>query len=629
MPSPRSPGAAPYLTDGCKAKLDGVACRLPLRSRGSPMNNRNVAVGTILAAALSAGLSLGHAQERKDGAPFHVMETTIDDIHAAFKSGKLTTRQLVQGYLDRIAAYDKQGPNNSIITLNDRALEDADRLDAAYRASSLIGPLHGIPILVKDEIDTAGMPTTLGTQVFKDYRPPRDAFPIEKLRKAGAIILGKTTLSEYDAGDTYGSMFGIPSNPYDLERTAGGSSGGSGAALAANFSTVAIGEETFASIRRPAGWNGVASLRPTPGLVSRSGMWDGYPSPTAQMGPMAGSVKDLALLLGGMAGYDPEDPVTALGVGMADGSYTRFLDKDGLKGARIGILRESIGVQSEPGSEDYKKVDAARRISGTRPQPPLRRGCERGSAQCATSSVTARISGSLLRVKVQRPCHGQSRTNAHPLRHRYRFPLERRRVYRPAAGVCCLFEAISERQELLLAERGAEEGNADGKVVSGESCGHDQIRKTREIGDVRRRCGRACGSGVGRRGKQRGSASRCWIDDRVKLLGSEETLDGRPDEWQTVIAHGCVPVVLKGSARCFTLEQRPATWIGASVIRSGSGEAIGLVDHVLNCLGIFRSDRGEIVFDLCGKFRHANGVVELELRIEQPFRKPYIDDRRA
>ena len=322
------------------------------------MKNRNVAVGTILAAALSAGLSLGHAQERKDGAPFQIMETTIDDIHAAFKSGRLTARHLVQAYLDRIAAYDKQGPNiNSIITLNDRALEDADRLDAAYRASGLIGPLHGIPILVKDEIDTAGMPTTMGTQVFKDYRPPRDAFPIENLRKAGAIILGKTTLSEYAAGDTYGSMFGITHNPYDLDRTAGGSSGGSGAALAANFSTVAIGEETFASIRRPAGWNDVASLRPTPGLVSRSGMWDGYPSPTAQMGPMARNVKDLAVLLDGMVGYDPEDPVTALGVGMVDGTYTRFLDKESLKGARIGILRESIGVQSEPGSEDFKKVD--------------------------------------------------------------------------------------------------------------------------------------------------------------------------------------------------------------------------------------------------------------------------------
>src|SRR6266446_820761 len=329
-----------------------------LPHKGLHMHNRNIVVGAMLLAALGVGASPGRTQN-KDTAPFQIMETTIDDIHAGFKSGMLTARPLLQGYLDRIAAYDKQGPNiNSIITLNDHALEDADRLDAAYRASGLIGPLHGIPILVKDEIDTAGMPTTLGTQVFKDYRPPQDAFAIDKLRKAGAIILGKTTLSEYAAGDTYGSMFGITRNPYDLERTVGGSSGGSGAALAANFSTVAIGEETLASIRRPGGWNGVVSLRPTPGLVSRSGMWDGYPSSTAQMGPMARNVKDLALLLDGMMGYDPEDPVTALGIGAVDGSYTRFLDRDGLKGARVGILRESIGVQSEPESADFKKVDA-------------------------------------------------------------------------------------------------------------------------------------------------------------------------------------------------------------------------------------------------------------------------------
>lgn len=322
------------------------------------MKNRNMVVAAMLLAALWVGASPGRAQN-KAAAPFQIMETTIDDIHAAFKAGTLTARQLVQAYLDRIAAYDKHGPNiNSIITLSDRALEEADRLDEAFRASGPIGPLHGIPVLVKDEIDTAGMPTTLGTQVFKDYRPPQDAFPIAKLRKAGAIILGKATLSEYAAGDTYGSMFGITRNPYDLERTAGGSSGGSGAAVAANFSTVAIGEETVASIRRPAGWNGVASLRPTPGLVSRSGMWDGYPSPTAQMGPMARTVRDLALLLDGMVGYDPEDPVTALGVGMVDGSYTRFLDAGGLKGARVGVLRESIEVRSEPESEDFKKVDA-------------------------------------------------------------------------------------------------------------------------------------------------------------------------------------------------------------------------------------------------------------------------------
>src|SRR6266550_4001735 len=320
------------------------------------------ALATLMAVAMSMSCAAsGHAQARKDKAvPFQIMETTIDDIHAAFKSGKLTARQLVQGYIDRINAYDKAGPNiNSVITINPNALDEADKLDAAYKRSGLTGPLHGIPVLVKDEVDTAGMPTTQGTLVFKDYRPTRDSFVVEQLRKAGAIILGKTTLSEYAAGDTFGSMFGVTRNPYDLERTVGGSSGGSGAALAANFATVTIGEETVASIRRPGAWNAVLSLRPTPGLVSRTGMWDGYPTVHAQMGPMARTVRDLAKLLDGMVGYDPEDPVTALGVGKVDGSYTKFLDRRGLKGARIGILRESIGTQSEPDSEDFKKVDAA------------------------------------------------------------------------------------------------------------------------------------------------------------------------------------------------------------------------------------------------------------------------------
>jgi Asp-tRNA(Asn)/Glu-tRNA(Gln) amidotransferase A subunit family amidase len=190
------------------------------------------------------------------------------------------------------------------------------------------------------------MPTTLGTVIFKDYRPTRDAFVVEKLRKAGAIMLGKTTLSEFARGDTYGSMFGVTRNPYDPERTVGGSSGGSGASVAANFSTVALGEETLASIRRPGGWNAIVSMRPTPGLVSRSGMWDGYPTIAAQMGPMARTVADLAKLLDVMVGYDPEDPLTAAGVGKYDGSYTRFLDRNGLKGARIGILRESVGNAS-------------------------------------------------------------------------------------------------------------------------------------------------------------------------------------------------------------------------------------------------------------------------------------------
>ena len=213
-------------------------------------------------------------------------------------------------------------------------------------------------MLVKDEIDAAGFPTTLGTLVFKDYRPPNDSFVVAKLRKAGAVILGKTTLSEFAGGDTYGLMFGATHNPYGLDRTVGGSSGGSGAAVAANFSTVALGEETSASIRRPGGWNSVVSLRPTPGLVSRSGMWDGYPRPQAQMGPMARLVRDLAELLDVMVGYDPEDPLTALGVGKAPATYTASLDANGLAGARIGIMRESMGSASDAESADFKNVDA-------------------------------------------------------------------------------------------------------------------------------------------------------------------------------------------------------------------------------------------------------------------------------
>ena len=198
---------------------------------------------------------------------FEVMETTIDQVHAGYKSGQLTAHALVQLYLDRILAYEQNGPMiNSIITLNPKALNDADQLDAQFRKSGFVGPLHGIPILVKDEIDVVGMPTTLGSIVFKDFRPTEDAFVIERLKKAGAIILGKTSLGEFASGDAFGSMFGITRNPYDLERTPGGSSGGSGAALSANFSTVAVGEETSGSLRRPGGWNDVVAMRPTGGI---------------------------------------------------------------------------------------------------------------------------------------------------------------------------------------------------------------------------------------------------------------------------------------------------------------------------------------------------------------------------
>ena len=288
---------------------------------------------------------------------FNIIEATIDQIHAAYRTRELTCRQLVQMYLDRITAYDKRGPAlNAIITVNPDALKEADRLDAAYKSSGAVGSLHGIPIIMKDQGDATPMPTTLGSLLFKDYYPGRDAFVVEKLKKAGAIILGKATLGELGGGDTHGSLFGSTKNPYDLERTAGGSSGGSGASVSANFCTVAVGQEGFASIRRPSTWNCVSGMRPTAGLVSRGGVYAGWPSVNGSLGPMARTVTDLAKLLDNMVGYDADDPVTARGVGRTPESFTKFLDSNGLKGARIGILRESMGYDAEPDSADFAKI---------------------------------------------------------------------------------------------------------------------------------------------------------------------------------------------------------------------------------------------------------------------------------
>jgi len=290
---------------------------------------------------------------------FNVVEATIADIHAAYRDGTLTVRALVQAYLDRIAAYDRQGPAiNALVSLNPDALAQADRLDAAYKASGFVGPLHGIPLIMKDQADVAEMPTTLGSVLFRDHRPGRDCFVAAQLKQAGAIFLGKATLGELGAGDTHGSLFGSTRNVYDLERTAGGSSGGSGAAVSANFATVAIGQEGFASIRRPSIWNGVAGMRPTAGLVSRGGVFAGWPAIHGSLGPMARTVEDLARVLDGMVGYDPNDPITAHGVGRAPASFAAALDRNALKGARIGILRQPMGYATEPGSADFAKVDA-------------------------------------------------------------------------------------------------------------------------------------------------------------------------------------------------------------------------------------------------------------------------------
>ena len=292
-------------------------------------------------------------------AAFNIPEATIDDLHGAYRSGSVTCREVVQVYLDRIEKFDKHGPAiNALITVNSEALREAERLDAAYKASGPVGSLHGIPVIIKDQADVKGMPTTLGSLLFKNYYPDRESFVAEKLRQAGAVILGKATLGELGGGDTHGSLFGSTRNPYDPERTVGGSSGGSAASVSANFTTVAVGQEGLASIRRPSTWNGITGMRPSAGLVSRGGVYGCWPEVFGSLGPMARTVTDLAKLLDVMVGYDPEDPITARGIGHIPNTFTRFLDKGGLKGVRLGVLREFIGLNTEPDSEDFKKVSA-------------------------------------------------------------------------------------------------------------------------------------------------------------------------------------------------------------------------------------------------------------------------------
>ncbi len=288
---------------------------------------------------------------------FRLQETTITDIQSAFSEGGLSARQLAEFYLNRIEAYDRDGPKiNSIITVNPSAMEEAERLDETFGNTGAAGPLHGIPVILKDQMDARGMPTTIGSVLFENYFPDRDSFVVEKLKIAGAIILAKATLGEMGRGDTHGSLFGSTRNPYDLARTSGGSSGGPGASVSSNFGAVAIGQEGFASIRRPAAWNGIVGMRPTAGLVSRGGVYAGWPGLSGSLGPLTRSVGDLATLLDVIVGYDTEDPITSFGVGKAPANFTQFLDADGLQGARIGVMAQPMGFQSEPDSTDFRLV---------------------------------------------------------------------------------------------------------------------------------------------------------------------------------------------------------------------------------------------------------------------------------
>jgi Asp-tRNA(Asn)/Glu-tRNA(Gln) amidotransferase A subunit family amidase len=278
--------------------------------------------------------------------PSHLDESTISEVHAAYKSGTLTSVKLVQAYLDRIRACDQAGPKlNVVIFLNPRALEEAAALDEHFRKTGkFVGPLHGIPVLLKDNVNTKDMPTTGGSLSLAGYTPSTDAAITQKLRAAGAIILAKVNLHEFAIwGETVSSIQGQTLNPYDLTRTPGGSSGGTGAGVAANFAIAGIGTDTVNSIRSPASANSIVGIRPTLGLVSRAGIIP-YSFTQDAAGPLARTVTDAAKMLNVLVGYDPNDPATAWSVGNSEQDYTKFLKANGLQGKRIGVLRSFFGT---------------------------------------------------------------------------------------------------------------------------------------------------------------------------------------------------------------------------------------------------------------------------------------------
>jgi amidase len=324
----------------------------------NPNSRRNFLRASIATVATATHPTLGVAriadaplEPNPTPTDFELDELTLDDFQNALQSGHATSHSLTEKYLARIQEIDKAGPRiNAIIEVNPEALEIAAALDKERKEKGPRGPLHGIPVLIKDNIDTADrMSTTAGSLALLDSRPLKDAFVAAQLRKAGVVILGKTNLSEWantrsnHSTSGWSARGGLTRNPYVLDRNPCGSSSGTGAGISANLAAVGVGTETDGSVVCPASANGIAGLKPTVGLVSRSGIIPiSHSQDTA--GPMARTVRDLAILLGAMAGADPEDPATRQTRGLPHpDDYTKFLDADGLKGARLGVVRKYFG----------------------------------------------------------------------------------------------------------------------------------------------------------------------------------------------------------------------------------------------------------------------------------------------
>lgn len=311
---------------------------------------QQVAKRIVTAALLIWSLAAATGARTAERAPFDPYEASILELQLAMATGQLTARELTEYYLARIERFDQHGPAlNSMAFINADALAQADLLDSERVSGGPRGPLHGIPVVVKDNYETQGMPTTAGSRLLHGFQPEHDAYLIERLRAAGAIILGKTNMHEFAYGITsQGSAFGTVKNPYDPGRNPGGSSGGTGAAVAANFAAVGMGSDTCGSIRIPAAHNNLVGLRGTQGLASRRGI---VPLSHTQDigGPIARSAADLAIVLDATVGFDPGDPQTAQSVGEIPGSYLDALSPGALAGKRIGVVEDLLLFGPEDG----------------------------------------------------------------------------------------------------------------------------------------------------------------------------------------------------------------------------------------------------------------------------------------
>jgi amidase len=304
--------------------------------------------------------------------PFELDEITIPELQDGMYSGKFTARSLVEKYSARIDEIDRQGPAvNAIIEMNPDASSIADELDRERKAKGARGPLHGIPVLIKDNIDTADrMMTTAGSLALVGSKPPKDSFVAQRLRAAGAVILGKTNLSEWanircsHSVSGWSGRGGLTKNPYSLDRNPCGSSSGTGAGISANLAAAGIGTETDGSIVCPSSSNGLAGIKPTVGLVSRSGI---IPISHSQdgAGPMCRTVRDAAILLSALTGVDPEDVATTASAGKSQTGYAQYCDPNGLKGARIGVARKYFGFNDAVDALMEQSIEMMRKQGAT------------------------------------------------------------------------------------------------------------------------------------------------------------------------------------------------------------------------------------------------------------------------